>query len=446
MADNILIIDDEQSVLDILEAHLESEGYACTTSDSPLKALELLKEGDYSLLLTDLRMPELSGMEVVRRARELNPDVAIILVTALLEVTSAIEAMRIGAYDYVLKPFNLGEISISVSRALEKRSLIIDNRNYQQELELRMKDTQRDLDRTNVYLENLLNSAMDAIITTDKDGNIQFSNLGAQRMLGYSDEEMSATKLRDIFVGGVEEYEYVRRVIQPDNPLQNYESEFRHKMGQNIPVSVSVSFVAASDDQEAATIAICKDITEQKRLEHELKEMTIRDSLTGLYNQRHFYERLEAEIERAKRQAYPLTLLLVDVDRFKTYNDSHGHLEGDNVLQEVGNVINECTRQHVDFGFRYGGDEFTVILPEAPEAQARQIAERIRTTFEAKHFDLLTLSIGLMTYTNNYSERAFIQFTDSMMYDAKRSGGNKVCVYDSSKYAQTESPASPSSP
>jgi diguanylate cyclase (GGDEF)-like protein len=157
--------------------------------------------------------------------------------------------------------------------------------------------------------------------------------------------------------------------------------------------------------------------------------MSIKDSLTGLYNHRHFFDRLEAEIERAVRQGHPLTLLLFDVDEFKSYNDRHGHLEGDKVLQGAGRAVAASTREHVDIGFRYGGDEYTVILPEAGEQQALQIAERIRRTFQQMQFDSLTLSIGLMTYREGYTLRAFIRFTDAMMYEAKRNGGNQVCVY-----------------
>jgi len=87
--------------------------------------------------------------------------------------------------------------------------------------------------------------------------------------------------------------------------------------------------------------------------------------------------------------------------------------------------------EHVDMGFRYGGDEFTVILTEAREEQALTIANRILETFEAKRFDLLTLSIGLMSYEKDYNAETLIKFTDSMMYDAKRSGGNRVYVYQS---------------
>ncbi len=446
MNDRILVLDDERSILDVLSQHLEAEGYDCTTTDSPRHALEILREEDFSLLITDLKMPELSGMEVVKRIKEMGKDISIIVVTAMIEVTNAIQAMRTGADDYVLKPFNLSEISLSVAHAIEKRTLIIENRAYQQQLESRVADATQELAAANVevretkeYLESLIESTLDAIITIGEGGRVAFANSGARRMMGYSEGEILAKGMDELYVGGAEESQYIIRVLRADKPLQNYETELKHKSGTTIPVSMSISQIPATEERPASTLAICKDITEQKRLELELKEMTIRDNLTGLYNQRYFYDRLDAEIERARRQKRPLSLLLVDIDHFKSYNDSRGHLEGDRVLQEVGNVIRVCTREHVDYGFRYGGDEFTVILPEAPAATAHDIAERIRAMFEEKRFDLLTMSVGLTTYQEGYSVRKFIQYTDSLMYDAKRAGGNRVYVFGADETADEES-------
>ena len=436
MKEAILILDDEASILDILGQHLNGEGYRCQVTTSPLKALELLKNGRFSVLVTDLKMPELNGMEVVHRAKASDPDLGIIVITALIEVTNAVDAMRAGADDYVLKPFNLSEISFSVTKVLEKRALVIENRRYQQDLESRvlaatenLKRINHELLNTKRYLENLIHSTVDGIVTADLEGVIEFVNEGALRMLGYTREELVGRPLANLYMGGVDEAGYVRRILRDDRPLQNYETELKHKDDKVIPVNMSVSLVRDTESHPASILIICKDITEQKRLEQELKEMSIKDSLTGLYNQRYFYDRLEAEIERARRQQHPLSLLLFDIDKLKAYNDCHGHLEGDKVLQATGKVVVESTREHVDLGFRYGGDEFTVILPEADENQAYHIAERIRTGFEAKHFNHLTLSIGLMSYQKGYSLRTFIQFADAMMYDAKRSGGNRVFVY-----------------
>ncbi len=446
MKESILVLDDEPSILEILGQYLGEEGYVCSLSTSAQEALRLLGERRFDLLVTDIRMPEMDGIEVVKRAKALDADLAVIVVTAHLEVTSAIDALRVGADDYLLKPFNLTEISLSVGKALERRNLLIQTRRQQELLESRVREATADLEHANrelrttkEYLENLLNSTEDAIITVNREACISYANHGATQMLGYSNEEFASVAVDRYFVGGSEEVRYLRRILRREGSLQNYETELIHKDGTQIPINMSLSYVRDPDNEIVSTLAICKDITKQKQLERELKEMSIKDSLTGLYNQGYFYDRLEAEIERANRQGHALTLLLFDVDQFKTYNDCHGHLEGDAVLKAAGQVVVECTREHVDIGFRYGGDEFTVILPEANEGQALSIAERIRATFESRRFDRLTVSIGLMTYKPGSSVRSFIRFADAMMYDAKRSGGNRVYVYHPEEHASVES-------
>lgn len=437
MSTRALIVDDEIHVLDVLVQYLSDEGYDCVGTTSPLKALDTLRnDASFDILLADLRMPELHGLDVVRQAKEINKDLAIVVVTALPDVKNAVQAMRLGADDYVLKPFDLGELSLCVGRALEKRNLILQNRRHQEELEKRIAAATKDLEHINSelratkdYLESLLHSTVDAILTMDPAGRVAFVNEGGCRLLGFSKDELIGCPAYRFYVGGREEARHIQRLMEENAPLQNYETELLHKSGATIPVNMSLSLVHGPSGEVTSILAICKDITHQKLLERELKEMSIKDSLTGLYNQRHFYDRLAVEIERAKRQKHPLSLLLFDVDQFKTYNDCHGHLAGDSVLQAAGRIVLESTREHVDLGFRYGGDEFTVILPEADEEQARNIAERIRTGFEAMRFDGLTVSIGLMTYREGYSLRTFVQFTDAMMYDAKRSGGNQIYVY-----------------
>lgn len=446
----LLIVDDENIILEILQEHLATKGYHCIAATTPQEAIRELREREVCMLLTDIVMPQMSGLDLAREARALWPDVSVVVMTGKSDAASAISALRAGADDYVLKPFEFDELMICIDRALEKRRLVRENRSYRDRLEERVQEAVADLARANSrlseterYLSNLINSTVDGIITVAQDERITFANRGAQHMFGHGDEELVGRLIGELYVGGAEEAKYVRRVISPDRPLQNYETEFKHRDGKPVPVNLSASVVLAADNSPASIVLMCKDITEQKRLEQELKEMTIRDGLTGLYNLRYFYERLEAEIERAKRQKHPLSLLLLDIDRFKSYNDAHGHLEGDRVLREVARVISECTREHVDLGFRYGGDEFMVILPEASEETSLRIAHRIRETFASRRFDLLTMSVGLMSYQDAYSPRTFIQFTDSMMYDAKRSGGNQVTVYRAADYVGAVNADSP---
>lgn len=433
----ILLLDDEKSILDVLSEHLTAEGYDCESTTSATEALDWLSQGGFEVLVTDLNMPEMNGLEVVKRASTLCEDLMVIVVTALVEASNAVDAMRAGAEDYILKPFNLSEITISIDRVLEKRRLVIENREYQRDLEARVSEATRDLQRANEelrrsseYLESLLHSTIDSIFTVDRDFEVGFVNEGLLNLLDAKETEILGHSVENFLAEGGSVAHELRRMLAQKRVVQNFETNLKRKDGVHIPVNISLSIVHNSDGEAVSALAICKDITEQKRLEHELKELAIRDNLTGLYNHRYFFDRLEQEIERANRQKHPLSLLLFDVDQFKTYNDTRGHLAGDEVLRTAGKIVMECTREHVDIGFRYGGDEFTIILPEAGHDPAYRIADRIRATFAGHRFDDLTVSLGLMTYQAGTSMNDFIKAADGMMYDAKRSGGNRVYVYD----------------
>lgn len=157
-----------------------------------------------------------------------------------------------------------------------------------------------------------------------------------------------------------------------------------------------------------------------------MEELSITDSLTHLFNRRHFYRRLKEEMARAKRQKNPLSLLVVDLDNLKDYNDKYGHLKGDEALRGVAQAITASIRQDVDSGYRYGGDEFAVILPYSDEIEAAEVAERIRKTFEDFAFPDTSLSVGLAQLNFDEDVDDLVTRADSAMYAAKNSGGNRV--------------------
>lgn len=157
-----------------------------------------------------------------------------------------------------------------------------------------------------------------------------------------------------------------------------------------------------------------------------MEELSMTDSLTGLYNRRHFYRRLKEEMARAKRQKHPVSLLVVDLDNLKEYNDAHGHIRGDEALRGVAQAITASIRQDVDNGFRYGGDEFAVVLPYSDGDEAGEVAERIRKTFEDFALDGTSLSIGLAELDFEEDVDDFVTRADTAMYVAKNSGGNRV--------------------
>jgi diguanylate cyclase (GGDEF)-like protein len=169
-----------------------------------------------------------------------------------------------------------------------------------------------------------------------------------------------------------------------------------------------------------------KTLKEKERLEDEVRRLSVTDDLTGLYNHRHFFKALEAELVRLKRQRTSLSLMMVDLDNFKSYNDRYGHLEGDKVLKNVGEIVKHSIRHNVDSGYRYGGDEFAVLLIGASMDRAMTIAERIRSSIEKTEFQNITVSIGLSEYRDHLDLEGFVKSADDAMYTAKHSGGNRV--------------------
>lgn len=164
-------------------------------------------------------------------------------------------------------------------------------------------------------------------------------------------------------------------------------------------------------------------------------ELSRRDDLTGLYNSRHFYEVAARELKRAQRYQRPLSLLFMDIDDFKRFNDTYGHLEGDKVLKKLGKII-EASVRDTDSAFRYGGEEFIILLPETDRDEAVRLADRIRNTFAATTLrpqgreDRRTLSVGVAQFRSPETLAELISRADSAMYDSKHGGKNSTCIAD----------------
>jgi diguanylate cyclase (GGDEF)-like protein len=198
------------------------------------------------------------------------------------------------------------------------------------------------------------------------------------------------------------------------------------------PVFIAMGFVLFSAKQIKDLESEIKKRrkTEEALIDSEKKfrELSITDELTGLFNVRYFFNQLKAEIERTDRYSKPLSLIFVDIDAFKNYNDKFGHLEGDQVLRKIAQAIQSCMRGP-DSAYRYGGDEFVGILPETREPGAAIVAERIRKIVNTYEFlpnpdkaVYMTVSVGFAEYTPGEGEKAFVKRADMNMYVAK----NKV--------------------
>jgi diguanylate cyclase (GGDEF)-like protein/PAS domain S-box-containing protein len=287
----------------------------------------------------------------------------------------------------------------------------------------------------------LVENANDIVFRTNKKGYFTFANLSTIRVSGYEEEEIigrhylslirpdmreeAVNFFRDQMVGGIKNTYSEYPAVKKDG------SEIW--LGQNTQLIIE-------DGNVTGFQAVSRDITERRRLEKELKEseeryreLSIIDDLTQLYNSRYFYTQLRMEIDRIERHEYPLTLLLLDIDDFKQFNDTYGHIEGDQVLVRLGQVIKRCLRKE-DSAYRYGGEEFTIILPMTTKEEGAVSAERVREELKTENFSPepdkqinLTVSIGLAQYKKNEDIKAFVNRVDHLMYQGKRRGKDIIC-------------------
>ncbi|MDL1983356.1 MAG: diguanylate cyclase [Deltaproteobacteria bacterium] len=187
-----------------------------------------------------------------------------------------------------------------------------------------------------------------------------------------------------------------------------------------------------------------RNITKERALMlKRLQDLAITDGLTKLYNSRYFYKQLDSEVNRSKRYNHPLSLLFMDIDHFKHYNDNYGHLEGDKVLAGVGKVIKSCLRK-MDTAYRYGGEEFTVILPETSRGEVITVAKRIKDAMENEKFSpqsgksvSITISIGATEYCRDERISAFVQRADKAMYLSKQRGRNQISTLFNDEHSES---------
>jgi two-component system, cell cycle response regulator len=230
---------------------------------------------------------------------------------------------------------------------------------------------------------------------------------------------------------------------------------------ENLPVVIVTGYgsidTAVESMQAGATDFVTKpveasvlNIRIKRAIEYaHTKRLANTDSLTGLYNRRSFQERLEQEVDRAMRYHRPLSLIMIDVDHFKRYNDTHGHLQGDRILVEVSHALKTLSRAS-DIVARYGGEEFALILPETDKVNAEIFGRRLREYVEQQPFpgaehlptNALTISVGIASYTPPDTKEALIEAADIALYYAKREGRNCVVVWQRSMTLQPHSGAS----
>ena len=175
-------------------------------------------------------------------------------------------------------------------------------------------------------------------------------------------------------------------------------------------------------------------LNQQEKLIKKLQRLTIEDQLTGLYNSRHLFDQLDKEITRADRYFYSISLMFIDVDNFKSINDTYGHMIGDKILSLSGQRIKACLRSS-DTAYRFAGDEFTILLPETKLSDAKIVGDRILAEFAQDSLTIdenkitkFTLSIGIAEYQRKEGLEQFLHRADRIMYEAKKCEGNSISL------------------
>ena len=284
---------------------------------------------------------------------------------------------------------------------------------------------EKNLRESEEHFRSMAQSANDSIITMDEAGLIIGWNRASEKIFGHLTEEVLGKSIA-LIVPERCKSDFTTNIFFGTKEVQGL-----HRNGYEISLELSLSTWVTGAGKFFT--GIFRDITERKKIENSLRVLGITDDLTKLYNRRFFNQQLEIEIERARRYGQPLTVLFTDVDNFKNYNDTHGHLDGDQVLIRLALVMQLRMRKS-DFVCRFGGEEFAIILPMKDLKSGVIVAENIRRGFSEEVITTtsgqktqLTLSVGVAQYNNPEPIDVFIARADALMYEAKTSGKNRVC-------------------
>jgi len=267
-------------------------------------------------------------------------------------------------------------------------------------------------------IEKILQHTNEIFVIKDTRNNILFVNEKIKDY-GYDPDKLVGKKYLSL-LSSKHKGKRFKKIVNGKTAL-NYEVEFLKSDGTIVNALASNSPVWGDDGNILFVVSTLADVTSYRRLQKKLTESTYIDYLTRLYNIRYLYKRLREEIRRAIRKNEKVAVIMFDIDNFKNYNDNFGHESGNKLLKNVGNIINNSVREGVDLGFRFGGDEFLILINQAEERIALGIAGRIREKFLELNYKHLDLSMGIEYYKNGCSIKDLIAGVDKKVYRAKKS-------------------------
>ncbi|MGB8214855.1 MAG: diguanylate cyclase [Anaerolineales bacterium] len=437
----VLIVDDSPENITLLSRILKMSGYRIEVAADGPRAVEIAETLLPDIILLDINMPVMDGFETCARLKENESTRAIpvIFISALDNVEEKTKAFRIGGVDYILKPFDYEEVQARVETHLVLRRLRIQLELANRELAARVEELTNSrelLAERERRLSAFVNALPNLSFVIDEQGRYleiiakETSLLAARpgeligRLVGDVLPPKEAAKILDA----------IEQTVQTGK-IQVIEYKIPVLSGSERWFEGRIALLEKGDSGSSKVVLLASDITDRVQLYQEVQRLADLDVLTGCFNRRHFMAVATQEIQRSMRYKRPLSLLMVDIDHFKNFNDKYGHQVGDQLLCSL---VILCQKQlrNIDVLGRYGGDEFVVLMPETAAEGAMLASERLRHKTEIMKIKTnerelsITVSMGIASLDRGFDEThtldTLIKSADKALYAAKAAGRNCV--------------------
>jgi len=444
----LFIIDDEESLLAVLQEFLQQFGLKVFVYQRMPDLKKELAEKRPHAVLCDIILPGISGIEILKEIKRIDRRIPVIMMTGYADETERLESLSNGAYALLTKPFkSFEELFHIVNNSMDHYMEVLRTQELTGEIEERFRREKINILELEFLknLQHMIGETEDPVFVlrnayTLLGSFIEFEFFGTMLMTGpEADIHIMPEADRDptlqhsmmaVLAGGKDTAAIIPGIestvsdLRTTNRLYGYAALYRHE-----------SF---NEEERSIFSRFCSHIAltlEKISLFEEIRTLSRHDGLTGAYNHACIVGELAAEIERSKRYNSPFSLILFDVDDFKTVNDRYGHLVGDQVLKGITRIMKENLRA-IDKVGRYGGEEFLVILPETSADKAIMVAERLRIAVEKAAIESdnnlihSTVSGGVVAYAQGREEKDLIKKADDNLYRAKKDGKNRTYYED----------------
>lgn len=453
---HILSLEDNQDEFELISARLRCEGIECDLMRVETKTdfISALNRGGFDLILSDYVLPLFDGSSALKIAKETCPEVPFIFVSGAIGEESAIESLKQGATDYVLKD-RLSRLAPAINRA------IVEVREH-----AKRRKAEEEIVKYRIHLEELVRKRTDELNAVNEELSLELAERRkAEESLSRREREFEALaenapdivqrfdrELRHLYINpavepllGIPHADFIGRTCREmglpenvaslwDNALRKvFETRRENIIELDMQMSHGRVFLEArlvpeftKDGSIESVLAISRDITDRKNLEEKLREVSITDELTGLLNRRGFLTFAQKQIELAKRHSGKFSILFVDLNKMKGINDEFGHKEGDLAIVDMSHILRKTFRES-DVIARMGGDEFTVLMPDPPdsafkETVIRHVEDNLRAHNErAGKPYMLSAGMGMVYYDPEHpaSLEELLSRADALMYEHK---------------------------